>query len=210
MKKQWASVVITHDIQKGKESEYEDWIAEITTMCQRIEGNIDLHIIRPVPSMTNTYTNIIRFHSIEKLKHWMESDVRKNFIQKAQPFFSKDDWYFIKTGLDFLFIEENKNQEAPVRWKQFLITWSAIFPLSIVSPFIILPILKQLNFPDNSLVNSFFVSGILVLIMVYLLMPPYTRLVKGWLHSENRKRLKSPVRQLYYRLLSSGLTREKR
>lgn len=179
-------------------------------MCRSIEGNIDVHIIRPVPNLSNTYTNFIRFHSIEKLKHWMKSDARKKYIEKAQPLFAKDDSYCIKTGLDFLFIEENKNQTAPVRWKQFLITWSAIFPLSLVSPLLILPKLKQLNFPDNSLVNSFFVSGILVLIMVYLLMPPYTRLVKGWLYRENRKRLKSRFRQLYYLLLSSGLPGEKR
>ena len=112
----------------------------------------------------------------------MESDVRKKLIEKANPLLAMGDKYIIKSGLDFLFTPEDENQKPPVRWKQYFVTWSAIYPLSIVIPFILLPLLRNLYFSPNRFVDSFFISGIIVFIMVYLLMPSYTRLIKKWLY----------------------------
>jgi antibiotic biosynthesis monooxygenase (ABM) superfamily enzyme len=182
MGNQGASVVINHHILDGKQSQYEDWLNEIGPICRTSVGNIDWQIIRPIPGLTFNYTVIIRFDTIENLKNWMESEDRKNLIEKAKPLFAKDDKYFIKSGLDFLFTTENENQKIPVRWKQYLVTWSAIYPLSILIPLIVFPIFEILNIPENRFINSFFVSGLVVLIMVYLLMPNYTRLIKKWLY----------------------------
>ena len=93
-----------------------------------------------------------------------------------------DDKYYIKSGLDFLFISENENTKIPVRWKQYLVTWSAIYPLSIIMPLLILPLLRTANIPRGRYIDSFFISGLIVLIMVYVLMPNYTKLIKKWLH----------------------------
>lgn len=181
MENQGASVVINHHIKEGKQKEYEDWLNEIGPICRNAVGNIDWQIIRPIPNLTFIYTIIIRFDTIQNLKNWIESDERKNLIEKVKPLFTKDDNYFIQSGLDFLFQPKNENQKVPLRWKQYLITWSAIYPLSLLIPLLVLPILKMMNFPENKF-NSFFVSGTVVLIMVYLLMPNYTRLIKKWLY----------------------------
>jgi antibiotic biosynthesis monooxygenase (ABM) superfamily enzyme len=182
MENQGASVVINHHILKGKQNQYEDWLDEIGPICRNSIGNIDWQIIRPIPNLTFNYTVIIRFDTIENLKSWMESTERKKLIEKAKPLFAKDDKYFVKSGLDFLFSPENGNQNVPVRWKQYLVTWSAIYPLSILVPLFVFPTLKVLNFPENKFISSFFVSGIVVFIMVYFLMPKYTLLIKKWLY----------------------------
>lgn len=182
MKDQGATVVINHHIIDGKQNQYENWLNEIGPICRSYVGNIDWQIIRPIPNLTFDYTVIIRFDTIENLAKWMESNERKNLIKKAQPLLSKDDKYLIKSGLDFLFSNNNEKPKVAVRWKQYLVTWSAIYPLSILIPLLVLPILKILNFPENRFINSFFISGIVVLIMVYLLMPNYTRLIRKWLY----------------------------
>ncbi|RVT74964.1 antibiotic biosynthesis monooxygenase [Flavobacterium sufflavum] len=182
MENQGASVVINHYILDGKQKQYEDWLNEIGPICRSFAGNIDWQIIRPIPNLTFNYTIIIRFDTIENLKNWMESKERKSLIEKVKPFMAKDDKYLIKSGLDFLFDTENESQKVPVRWKQYLVTWSAIYPLSILIPLIVLPILKTLNFPDNKFINSLFISGCIVFIMVYWLMPNYTKLIKKWLY----------------------------
>ncbi|MGQ7944591.1 antibiotic biosynthesis monooxygenase [Flavobacterium sp. WC2509] len=182
MKDQGATVVINHQIIDGKQNQYEDWLDEIGPICRNYVGNIDWQIIRPIPNLTFDYTVIIRFDTIENLTKWMESNDRKHLIKKAQPLFSKDDKYLIKSGLDFLFTNNSENQKIPARWKQYLVTWSAIYPLSILIPLLILPVLKILNFPENRFINSFFISGVIVAIMVYLLMPNYTKLIKKWLY----------------------------
>ena len=154
MENQGASVVINHQILDGQQKQYEDWLNEISPICRSFTGNIDWQIIRPIPNLTFIYTVIIRFDTIENLKNWMESEERKNLIQKAKPFLAKGDKYVIQSGLDFLFENENEKQKVPVRWKQYLVTWSAIYPLSILIPLIVLPILKTVNFPENKFISS--------------------------------------------------------
>ncbi|MES2238981.1 MAG: antibiotic biosynthesis monooxygenase [Bacteroidota bacterium] len=176
-----ASVVITHNIKEGKQPEYENWLTEIGPICRSFVGNINWQIIRPIPNLTFKYTIIIQFDTIDNLKNWMQSNERMRLIKKVTPILSKEDNYYIKSGLDFLFESENDKQKPPVRWKQYLVTWSAIFPLSIVVPLIVLPFLHFMNFPENHYLNSFLISGIIVFLMVYLIMPYYTKLIKKWL-----------------------------
>jgi hypothetical protein len=182
MENQGASVVITHHILEGKQAEYEKWLDLIGPVVRHSTGNIDWQIIRPIPNLTYSYTVVIRFDTIENLKHWMYSEERKELINKATPLFTKDDHYDIKTGLDFLFTSDDNAIKVPVRWKQYLATWSAIYVLSnLVSP-LILPLLRGLHLPGNRFVDSFFVSALIVFLMIYLVMPNYTKLIKKWLY----------------------------
>ncbi|MGQ7854095.1 hypothetical protein ACUN24_07580 [Pedobacter sp. WC2501] len=181
MENSGASVVITHHILEGKQKEYEKWLDEILPVSKHATGFIDLQIVRPIPKLTFVYTVIIRFDTINNLKSWMESRDRKQLIEKASPFFRKNDRYQIKSGLDFLFNAENEGHKVPVRWKQYLVTWSAIYPLSLIIPVLLLPILRWLGIPVNHYFDAFINSGCIVLLMVYVVMPNYTRLIKKWL-----------------------------
>lgn len=181
MEKSGASVVIMHHIKDGKQEEYESWLEEITPLCMHAKGNIDWQIVRPIPNLTYTYTVIVRFDTIENLRNWMASETRNEMIQKAIPLFEKEDKYHIQSGLDFLFLNEGVPAKVPVRWKQYLVTWSAILPLSILVPMAILPLLKMLGLPENNYLNSLIITGVVVWIMIYLLMPNYTKLIRKWL-----------------------------
>ena len=182
MENQGASVVITHHIKEGKHKEYEEWLNEIGPICKSFPGNVDWQIIRPIPGLTFIYTVIIRFDTIQNLKNWMESKERKVLIEKVNPIFSEKDNYYIKSGLDFLFLSDNKPTKPPLKWKQYLATWSAIYPLSLIIPLIVLPLLRWLHFPPNRYFDSIFISGVIVFLMVYVVMPRYTTLIKKWLY----------------------------
>ncbi|PBJ05449.1 antibiotic biosynthesis monooxygenase [Flavobacterium sp. ACN6] len=182
MENQGASVVITHHVLDGKESEYEKWLDEIVPITKHSQGFIDLQIVRPIAHLTFVYTVIIRFDDIENLKNWMKSDNRKLLIEKANPFFRKNDNYQIKSGLDFLFNGENEGSKVPVRWKQFLVTWSAIYPLSLLIPLFALPFLRFLKIPSYHYLDALVISGFIVFLMVFAVMPNYTRLIKKWLY----------------------------
>lgn len=152
---QGASVVISHQILDGKQNLYEDWLKEIGPACRNSEGHIDWQIVRPIAHLTFTYTVVIRFDSIENLKNWMTSDLRKSLIEKVKPLLAIDDTFYIKTGLDFLFLTEMNAPKVPVRWKQYLVTWSAIYPLSLLIPFLVLPLLQQSYIPKTGLLTPF-------------------------------------------------------
>lgn len=71
----------------------------------------------------------------------------------------------------------------PIRWKQYLVTWSAIFPLALVVPLLVTPLLHFLGLRNNRFVGTFAVTGVVVYRMVYVVMPRYTRLLRRWLFS---------------------------
>ncbi len=58
----------------------------------------------------------------------MESPTRARLIEKVQPLFVAGDDFF-SSGLDFWFSPAGAKAKVPVRWKQYLVTWSAIYPL---------------------------------------------------------------------------------
>ena len=182
MENQGASVVITHHILDGKQQDYENWLAEILPISKQATGFIDLQIVRPIAHLTFVYTVIIRFDTIDNLKTWMQSDSRRKLIEKANPFFRKNDRYQIKSGLDFLFNDKSNDNKVPVRWKQFLTTWSAIYPLSLLTPLLLLSILRFFQIPSNHYFDTLIGTGIIVVLMVYVVMPNYTKLIKRWLY----------------------------
>lgn len=176
-----ATVVITHRVRCDKHADYERWLDQIGPLCRASPGHLDWHIVRPIPGLTETYTVIIRFDTTEHLKSWMESNERERLIEKAKPLFVGADDFYISSGLDFWFTPAGAKAKVPVRWKQFLITWSAIYPLALGVPYVVSPALRLVGIPSNPPIATFAVSAVVVFLMVYVVMPRYTRLVQRWL-----------------------------
>jgi uncharacterized protein len=176
-----ATAVITHRVREGRHADYERWLDEISPLCRTSPGHLDWHIVRPVAGLTHTYTIVIRFDTSEHLRQWMESPARARLIEKAQPLFVTGDDFFVSSGLDFWFAPGGARARVPVRWKQYFVTWSAIYPLVLVVPPAMAPVLRQLGVPETRPLTTLVVTGIIVFLMVYLVMPRYTRLVQKWL-----------------------------
>ncbi|MCB9773481.1 MAG: antibiotic biosynthesis monooxygenase [Nitrospiraceae bacterium] len=176
-----ATAVITHRVRDGQQEGYEAWLNEIGPLCRSYPGHLDLQIIRPIPGLTATYTVIIRFDTREHLQGWMSSQDRKRLIEQVRPLLAQDDDFFIRSGLDFWFTPEGARAKVPVRWKQFLVTWSAIFPLVLVIPMVVAWGLRQLGVPHNHYLDLLLSTGSVVGVMVYLVMPHYTKLIQRWL-----------------------------
>jgi antibiotic biosynthesis monooxygenase (ABM) superfamily enzyme len=176
------TVLISHRVLDGQRASYENWLDEISAACKTQPGYLDTQVIRPIASLTDTYTVIIRFASHEHMKLWMHSLERKQFIGKVRPILASDDDYKVHSGLEFLFAPEEANDKVPTRWKQFLVTWSVVYPLVLLAPMIVNPLMRQVGLPDNPYLSTLFVTCMVVLLLVYLVMPHYTKLVHKWLY----------------------------
>jgi len=176
-----ATVVITHRVRNDKHPDYEKWVEEIAPLAKEACGHLDWHIVRPIPGLSETYTVIIRFDTEAHLKEWMDSPIRARLIDKVRPLLVTGDDFFISSGLDFWFAPVGAQAQVPVRWKQYLVTWSAIYPLVLGVPFFVTPVLRYLGIPDIRFISTFAVTGIVVCLMVYVVMPRYTKLIQRWL-----------------------------
>ena len=177
----YATAVITHRVNEGQHAKYEEWLDEIGPICRNFPGNLDVQFIRPIAGLTSTYTVIIRSNNQDNLKKWLTSPERKRLIEKVRPILATDDSFHIRGGLDYLFTPEAAKAKAPLPWKQFLVTWSAIYPLVLTMPLIMSPLLRRLGLVQNRYTDTLIVSGIMVWMMVYLIMPRYTKLIRHWL-----------------------------
>jgi antibiotic biosynthesis monooxygenase (ABM) superfamily enzyme len=176
-----ATAVITHRVRDGRQADYERWLDEIAPLCRASPGHLDWHIVRPIPGLTATFTIVIRFDTREHLQGWMDSPARRRLIEDIRPVLVTGDDFFISSGLDFWFTPSGARARVPVRWKQFLVTWSAIYPLAIGVPLVVVPLLRQLGVPGVQLIHTLVVTGLVVFLMVYVVMPRYTRLLQRWL-----------------------------
>lgn len=178
-----ATAVITHQVRDDRHPEYEEWMREIGPLCMAAPGHLDLHIVRPVPGLTETFTIIIRFDTDEHLRQWVASATRNHMIDKVRPLLVAGDDVVISSGLDFWFTPQQAHAKIPIKWKQFLVTWSAIYPLVILVTTLVAPGLRDLGLPQNRYVDTLIISGIVVFLMVYIVMPRYTRLIHRWLYN---------------------------
>jgi antibiotic biosynthesis monooxygenase (ABM) superfamily enzyme len=178
-----ASAVITHRVKDQHKDGYEKWLNEIVPLCKTYPGHQGVMVIRPVPGATTTFTVVIEFDTCDHLLAWLRSSDRKRMIEKVQPLLIDDDRFFVRSGLDFWFTPEGAKAALPTRWKQFLVTWSAIYPLVLVTFPAVESVIHQLVIPDNRYLRTLVVTCIVVLMMVYVVMPRYTKLVHRWLFS---------------------------
>jgi antibiotic biosynthesis monooxygenase (ABM) superfamily enzyme len=176
-----ATAVISHHVKADQQSVYEQWLCEIIPVCKRYPGHLGVQVIRPVADATTTYTIIIRYETRMQLLAWLGSAERKQLVDKVRPLLSEDDKFEVLSGLDFWFTPAVAKAKPPVRWKQFLLSWSVIYPLVLIVPVIIEPLIRHMTLFDNHYVRTLVISAIVVALVVYVIMPRYTKLVGRWL-----------------------------
>lgn len=172
--------IIVHRPRPEAHDEYERWLVDIREACRQFPGYLTTDVIRPARSH-DAYTVIIRFETVEQLKAWIESDVRREFLQRIEHALEHGDRYVIKTGLDFWFAQPAA-VTPPKRSKQFLLTLSAIFPLTIVVPWLLAPVMGGWGVAWGFVLGKLLVATAIVFLMVYVIMPRYTRRVAKWLY----------------------------
>ena len=114
-------------------------------------------------------------------RHRKHAD-RNRLIEKVQPLLMEDDRYLVQSGLDFWFTPEGIKPKFPKRWKQSVLTWSAIYPLVLSISLLVEFLRRYLGVADHHYLQLLLITGIVVWLMVYVVMPRYTKLVHRWLH----------------------------
>jgi len=86
------------------------------------------------------------------------------------------------TGLEFWFMPPTVAQKRARPYKQFMLTLSVIYPLTLIVPWVLRPLTGAVPALQNVLVDHLIVAALIVWLMTYVVMPRYTRLVANWLY----------------------------
>jgi uncharacterized protein len=140
-----------------------------------------VNVSRP-PRGSRTYTIVLHFDVPEHLQQWLASEVWKRLNLKVQHLLQDDEEVEVKTGLEFWFRPPDSGQKHAKPYKQFLITLSVIFPLTMLVPWLLTPLFRAAPILGVPGITHFLVAAIVVALMTYVIMPHYTRLMAAWLY----------------------------
>jgi len=173
--------IVTHKVRTGEEERYEAWLADIFIASSGFSGYLGREIFRPSDG-SRKYTSVVRFDSQDSLNAWAESETRKSFVSKVHDLLEQGDQVEIRSGIDFWFTPEGV--KPPKLWKQFVLTVSAVYPLSLIIPLLLGRLGKLVPVLGNEFVTAFLMAVILTAMLTFVIMPRYTRLMKRWLYDE--------------------------
>lgn len=176
------ALIITHTVKPGAESRYEAWLTDILSAVSSCPGYLGREIFRPAQG-TRTYTSIVRFDTNGHLNAWVASETRHSFVSQVSDLLEKGDVHEIRTGIDFWFTPEGVKPPQP--WKQFLLTLSAVYPLSLIIPTLFRPLFSIAPLLGQPFISGLLIAATLTALLTFVIMPRYTRLVKTWLYKED-------------------------
>src|SRR4051794_7720032 len=159
------TTVIRQRPQPDAVSRYEDWLKEIIPVAQQFTGHQGVNVIRPQVA-SDAYTIVLHFDTMANLRQWLASEVRMRLVDKIRPFLRSEENIDIKTGFEFWFTPPSNGKPAKP-YKQFLVTLSAIFPLTIVVPWLLQPIFAWLPVLALPVLRHFVIAAAIVAIMTY-------------------------------------------
>ncbi|WP_243078973.1 antibiotic biosynthesis monooxygenase [Pantoea sp. MQR6] len=171
------TLVITHSLQPGKQSDYEAWLELIMPQAAQFPGHLGVNVLRPVHG-ENTYTVLIRFDNLDNLFKWTQSAERKTLIATLPAMLAAPEHTEVRPGAAFWFTPVDKAKPGPARWKQFLLTLAVIFPSTLLIPQLVDALLPMSR---GTLWGHFLDDACVVALVVWLWMPLLTRLLRNWL-----------------------------
>lgn len=171
--------VILHEVADDRRDEYEQWLGRIIPVAATFRGHRGVDVIRPAEG-SRTYTVAIRFDDLECAQAWFASTTRQSLVAEVEPLLAQDESVRTVTGLEFWF-DHPKGPPAPRRRKQFLLTLSVIYPLTLIVPLLVHELIAGLPLLQPRWIERLIVAALIVWLMTYVIMPRYTRWLAGWL-----------------------------
>jgi uncharacterized protein len=172
------TAIISHVVRPGREQGYEDWFRGIAADARKFKGHLGVSTIRPHEHSHPEYVVILKFDCYNNLKIWLESEVRREWIERLQPLIVKPESIQTLTGLEIWFTLPHQLLKAPPRHKMALVTWLGVFVTLTVLSRLLAPLLAGLPV----LLNQVIITGLVVLVLTYGVMPQLTKLFKNWLY----------------------------
>jgi len=171
---------IRHRLKKGpaKREQYENWLAKIMPIAASYPGHLGVQVVRP-PEGHNEYLIVVRFASILDLQNWQQSVERKRLVKEIAGILESEEALDIKTGIDYWFTPPTVGMH-PRRWKQWLVTTSVIWPLTVYVPPVMEPVFSRFPELGEPGLRQGVLAVVIVALVVYVVMPVYVRLIAKW------------------------------
>lgn len=173
------TAVFSRRVLPGREAEY----VEIAEQARSISGAFPGHLSSTLlhAEGSRDYQTIYTFADPASLHRWIVSDERRALMRELDGISEVHERIEPLTGLETWFLLPRRmTMKPPPRWKMWLLSFVAVYPVVVLFQWLIAPSLKSWPL----LVRSAVFPLVILSVMTFVLMPVATRVVKRWLYPD--------------------------
>jgi uncharacterized protein len=171
------TVIVSRRVKAGREREYEGWLSGITGAAHVFPGYLGANLIRP-HGVQREYTSIFRFDSVNSLRAWEQSEVRREWMGKVVDFSDGEATERRVEGLEFWFtLPGTPAAVQPIRHRMMLIVMVAVYLLILGIGPVVGWVVGGAPYPLRLLLTV----AVEVPLLTYVIMPWITRTFASWL-----------------------------
>ena len=173
-------IAITRKIKPGCEATFQAALKEFFTTSFAHIGVQGASMLVPPPGSPSPEFGILRTFANERERdNFYASPMFKAWEERIKPLVEGEPVYRQLNGLEAWF---RSPQNPPPRWKMALLTWLAVWPVSMAVPAALNPLFGQ---RVSKVIFAGAVAGGIVLILTWVAMPLLVKLAKDWLYPNN-------------------------
>ena len=174
------TLVIQHKVRTEALARYEAWLRHTVGVARQQPGHLDVNVIRPDDG-GRQFTTIVRFAEAGQLQAWVDSVERQALVAEVLPLLEEGDQTQVHDDPEFWFTPASNGATPPPRWKQAVLTYLVICPLTLLVPMLLAPLFQHFPLLGARLPSNLLVNLCVILPVVFFIMPWVTRRCAGWL-----------------------------
>lgn len=174
-------IAIIRRVRKSHVEAFERALTEFASRSLAEPGSRGVQLIYPPPNSDSTEYGILRsFASATDRDAFYETTLYKNWVAQIEPMVEGNAAIRQLNGLEAFF--RDTQAPAPPRWKMAVLTWIAVWPVSMLVPAIVVPLLGP---TVPKVITSGIVGAGIVTVLTWFAMPLLVKLAHSWLHPKS-------------------------
>jgi antibiotic biosynthesis monooxygenase (ABM) superfamily enzyme len=172
------TVLYSRRVKPGREADFEAWARGIVAAARQFPGHLGASVLDAPGS--REYHILFTFADRRSLRAWLDSDERRRWLVRVGELLEADRGLQQLTGLETWFKLPGSNvptMTPPPRWKMWLVSLVAVYPLVLAFQVLVVPRMARLPLPLRALVFPL----VLLTLMTFVVMPMVTRALRRWL-----------------------------
>jgi antibiotic biosynthesis monooxygenase (ABM) superfamily enzyme len=170
-------IAITQMVRSDSVALFERALNEFARRSLEEQGGLDMYCLRPPAGSDSQKYGIIRsFANEADQSAFYRSALYREWLIKIQPMVESPATSRELNGLEAWF--RNDPADMPPRWKMSVISWIGVWPLSMVVPAMLRPLLDP-NVP--AFIFAAASAAGIVSLLTWVVMPLLVKLLTGWL-----------------------------
>jgi antibiotic biosynthesis monooxygenase (ABM) superfamily enzyme len=172
------TVLFSRRVKPGREADFEAWARGVTAAARPFAGHLGASVLDAPGS--REYHILFTFADRKSMQAWLDSDERRRWLARVDKLIEADRGLQQLTGLETWFKLPGSNvptMKPPPRWKMWLVSIVAVYPLVLVFQILVVPRMVGLPLPLRALAFPL----VLLTMMTFVVMPVVTRLLRRWL-----------------------------